>query len=293
MPTARFGGPWTEEKLKRLSKYLAGFLTALKKQRFEKIYFDAFAGSGSRIAVALDERPKLALEITKLSEIAHGSARRALGAELKFDRYVFVEKDRDRFAKLRTELSAEYPSLVGKMDFVFGDANSAILRTCAAVNPSAGGRPRMVMFLDPYGMQVNWSSIEAVAATRAIDLWYLVPTGMGLKRVMPKGEPPMKAWRDRIALMTGDSNWERAFYRKSPQSNLFGDDEIEMCASIEDIERYFVSRLRKVFPGVAENPLRLVNSRNYPMYLLTFACGNPSLKAQTLALKLARAVLKN
>jgi hypothetical protein len=29
------------------------------------------------------------------------------------------------------------------------------------------------------------------------------------------------------------------------------------------------------------------------MYLLTFACGNPSAQAQSLALKLARAVLKN
>jgi three-Cys-motif partner protein len=88
-----FGGRWTEEKLGRLSKYLDRFLIALKNQPFKKMYFDAFAGTGSRIVVAPEERPSLALEIENLSKIASGSARRALGAALHFDRYTFVERE--------------------------------------------------------------------------------------------------------------------------------------------------------------------------------------------------------
>ena len=34
---------------------------------------------------------------------------------------------------------------------------------------------RAVLFLDPYGMQVEWATIEAVAKTKAIDLWLLFP----------------------------------------------------------------------------------------------------------------------
>ena len=30
---------------------------------------------------------------------------------------------------------------------------------------------RAVLFLDPYGMQVEWTTIEAIARTGAIDLW--------------------------------------------------------------------------------------------------------------------------
>jgi three-Cys-motif partner protein len=163
-----FGGRWTEEKLGRLSKYLDRFLIALKNQPFKKMYFDTFAGTGSRIVVAPEERPSLALEIENLSKIASGSARRALGAALHFDRYTFVEKDPTRFAQLKAELTAEYPSLVRRMEFLLEDANSAITRFCAAIRASDKGRARTVMFLDPYGMQVNWSSIEAAAATQSV-----------------------------------------------------------------------------------------------------------------------------
>jgi hypothetical protein len=31
-------------------------------------------------------------------------------------------------------------------------------------------KERAVVYLDPYGMQVEWSTIEALAATKAIDL---------------------------------------------------------------------------------------------------------------------------
>ena len=41
-----FGGEWTTEKLEILSKYLKFYVQALKNQTFEKIYIDAFAGTG-------------------------------------------------------------------------------------------------------------------------------------------------------------------------------------------------------------------------------------------------------
>jgi hypothetical protein len=35
-----------------------------------------------------------------------------------------------------------------------------------------------VLFLDPYGMQVDWTTIEAIARTKAIDLRVLFPLGI-------------------------------------------------------------------------------------------------------------------
>jgi hypothetical protein len=48
MTTHHFGGSWTDEKLERLARYLTAYTTALKNQRFQKIYIDAFAGTGFR-----------------------------------------------------------------------------------------------------------------------------------------------------------------------------------------------------------------------------------------------------
>ena len=43
----QFGGPWTQEKLGILKKYLDAYTTALKNQQFCLLYIDAFAGAGT------------------------------------------------------------------------------------------------------------------------------------------------------------------------------------------------------------------------------------------------------
>ena len=41
-------------------------------------------------------------------------------------------------------------------------------------------RTRAVIFLDPYGMQVEWSLVEQIARTHGVDLWLLFPLGAAL-----------------------------------------------------------------------------------------------------------------
>lgn len=43
----KFGGPWTEQKLEMVSKYLNFYLIALKNQSFRKVYIEVFAGTGN------------------------------------------------------------------------------------------------------------------------------------------------------------------------------------------------------------------------------------------------------
>jgi len=43
--TNKFGGNWTEEKLKRVEKYLNVYATIMNKQNFRFAYIDAFAGN--------------------------------------------------------------------------------------------------------------------------------------------------------------------------------------------------------------------------------------------------------
>ena len=46
MTSQKFGGDWTAKKLNIFTSYLDAYLIALQNQKFNKIYIDAFAGTG-------------------------------------------------------------------------------------------------------------------------------------------------------------------------------------------------------------------------------------------------------
>ena len=170
----RFGGDWTEAKLTVIAKYLRSYTTALKGQPskehpFKKTYIDAFAGTGYRQAHLDDEGPQTAdLLLPDLAErepqaLLDGSARVALRTEPRFDKYIFIERSTGRCAHLES-LKAEFPTLALDIGIRQGEANAEIREICRAKWTS----DRAVLFLDPYGMQVEWETLEAVAGTRAI-----------------------------------------------------------------------------------------------------------------------------
>ena len=133
------------------------------------------------------------------------------------------------------------------------------------------------MFLDPYGMQVEWRLLEVIAATKAIDLWLLVPIGMGVNRLMTQQDLPPQEWQERLTAFFGTDEWQERFYRPVTQPDLFGEGPTqEKAANYDELAAYFVERLRSLFgqEGVAPNPLTQRNSRNSPMFLLCFAAAN-------------------
>jgi len=190
----RFGGDWTTAKLDVLAKYLASYTRALKdkpskEHPFCKGYVDAFAGTGYRDARRDDEIGALsqALLLPDLAEqepqaLLDGSARLALKTEPRFDRYVFIERSAKRCGELEA-LKNEFQHLASDIQIRQGDANVEIQELCKKDWSSH----RAVLFLDPYGMQVEWKTIEAIAATKAIDLWLLFPLGIGVNRLLTKG----------------------------------------------------------------------------------------------------------
>ena len=105
-----------------------------------------------------------------------------------------------------------------------------------------------MLFLDPYGMQVEWKTIEAIAVTKAIDMWLLFPLGIGVNRLLTRTGDIPSSWRERLTTLLGRDDWYDDFYRVEKTTNLFGDDESQVVrASIETIGRYFNERLRSVF----------------------------------------------
>jgi three-Cys-motif partner protein len=166
-----FGGPWTTEKLDILSNYINAYTTALKGLPFKKIYIDAFAGTGyrtpkSRVTPEADLFQDEPLDIDE--KFLSGSARIALQATHPFDEYIFIEKNSRRCRGL-TALREEFPHLADRISIRKADANTVIAEVCAELKSNS----RALLFIDPYGMDVNWKTIEVIAGTRKIDVWYL------------------------------------------------------------------------------------------------------------------------
>jgi three-Cys-motif partner protein len=293
----QFGGDWTEEKLERVRAYLEQYMKIFKKNPsaayFSTIYVDAFAGSGFRSAGSTtgNQTDSLFPELaeTEVQEFFKGSARKALELKHPFDKYVFVEKSRERFEDLLA-LKDEFPQLKGRVNIVRGDCNEELKRLCLETD---WRRHRAVVFLDPYGMQVEWDLIKLIGKTQAIDLWLLFPLGVAVNRMLTRREKPKKIWADSLTRFFGTSDWEGVFYKTECVEDLFGaSTSVEVKdADFRKIGQYFVDRLKTAFADVVDTPLPLMNSKNVPLFLLCFAVGNP--KAAPTAKKIASHLLKN
>ena len=135
-------------------------------------------------------------------------------------------------------------------------------------------------FLDPFGLQVSWRTLVSVAATKAIDAWILFPLEVGIARLLRKDGNIEDSLVARLDDVFGDHSWYEAFYsdgsrdsNRPLQRSLFQEDDEEtesvVCkADYSTIETYFKDKLRKIFHGVADNPVQLKNSKNIPLYLL-------------------------
>ncbi|MDB6021085.1 MAG: hypothetical protein JWQ04_942 [Pedosphaera sp.] len=292
-PLQQFGGSWTNQKLQRLRDYLIAYQQVLKEQPFTLYYIDAFAGTGYNTPKAPSDSHSPLFENIVSSEartFLDGSAQVALQIPRPFDRYIFVEQDPDRYAEL-SKLKTKFPRLANRISPINDEANGYLTSLCRSSNWLHEKR-RAVVFLDPFGMQVTWKTIEAIAETQAIDLWLLFPLGIGVMRMLPNHGQISPGWRRRLDLMFGESDWYEAFYQKAATQDLFGDtSEVAVkTADYASISHYFVKRLKTVFPHVAKHPLPLLNSTNCPMYLLCFAAGNP--KGGVIAKKIAEHILK-
>jgi three-Cys-motif partner protein len=291
-----FGGNWTNIKLERVREYLCAYTKIFKKNvrasYFTIIYVDAFAGTGQRVESA-GSRGKAAggtlrdEDDSDAEALQKGSAIIALEVDPPFDRYVFIEKRAKRVSELEA-LRREFPDKAPKIQVERADANEYLKQWCERTDWQ---RHRAVVFLDPYGMQVAWATIEAIAATKAIDLWILFPLGMAVNRLLTKHQPPPKKWGDALTRTFGTDAWRQEFYPKKKEATLFGEEETERKETdFERIGRFFMERLKGSFAKVAPNPLVMTNSKGVPIYLLCFAAGNP--KGAPTAVKIAKYILQ-
>lgn len=287
----RFGGDWTQEKLDMLQQYLHAYTTALKNTHFELTYIDAFAGTGYREHREKEhESDLLFLDIVQEEpqRFLAGSAIIALRNEPAFSKYVFVERSRNQFEQL-LRLKEEFPERAPRMQLVQEDCNTFIRRFCAEKNWS---KSRAVLFLDPFGMQVEWETMRAIARTQAIDAWILFPLGIGVNRLLKRDGDIPPSWRSRLDRVFGTQDWYKAFYVKQTAPDLFGGlvESVHKVCDFDSIREYIIRRFRTIFADVAKNSRYMYNSAGNPMFLFCFAVSNP--KGARVAIRIAEHILR-
>ncbi len=279
----------TETKLRLVEEYLKAYAIALRGKFRQLWYIDAFAGTGSR-TVRHGATPSNMFndETPERVEKRRGSARIALDVEPKFDRLVFMEQRKKHFEALMA-LKGQHPDRY--ISVVRGDANKLIQKE---IKWDGWKSTRAVIFLDPYGMNVEWETLQAIAATKSIDVWFLFSIE-GLYRQAARDIKNVdETKRAAITRQLGTDEWESQLYQAKPsQANLFGDiatSETQRIADVKGLEAYVTARLKTLFPLVMK-PFPLPLNKRPQRFSLYFALSNNEPKAIGLATRIANHIL--
>ena len=281
--TLSFGGGWTSEKLAILEHYLNAYTTALKNTRFQLVYIDAFAGTGKIIQEAGSDAETDARDSRAF--IA-GSAERALLVDDRpFDRMVFVEADPERSSRLLRLRERHHNRNV---DVVTADANEFLGR----LRQSEYGNWRGVLFVDPFGAQLDWKTVESIAMLERLDMWLLFPVS-AIARMLPRSCDPADisaAWVRRLRRVYGGEGW-RDLYAPDSQLGLFGVSGTVRAPGVGGLLTTYKNQLSTAFgERFLEESRPLTQSTNSPLFEFMFCAGHP--RGSRPAKRIARHLIK-
>ncbi len=277
----KFGAAHTQIKLGALFSYLPAYTTALLNARFTLHYIDAFAGTG-----------KCTIRMGARDRTIPGSAWLALECKPPFHKLLFIEKAPSKVRELRELIANEH--FEGRDCAIQeGDANQLL----PAYLDQLGSGDRAVVNLDPFGMDVHWATLEKIAASKIADVFYLFPLSSFYRQAAHDPRAIDANKEAALKRLLGPHDWRAALYAPTPQADLFtGEGRDERTADAYRMAEWFTGCLKTIFPGVADPHIlymrRPDGTRGAPLFALYFLVSNPSDKAQTLAMKIARAVFK-
>ncbi len=271
-------GPWSKEKLDCLGKYLNAYTTILRKRGFKGyFYIDAFAGSGSlkvRRERAADPAQRSLLETASAAaddagEAAYieGSPRVALGIQHPFTDYVFVEVEKSRLQQLQ-ELKRAHAGV--RVHIREQDCNAYLLSFLNKMQAKWKAW-RGVVFLDPFGMQVPWSTIAKLGQTGAVEAFINFPVGMAIQRLLKRSGSFTTKERKKLDDYFGTTEWFDLLYRH--EQDLLGDNVEKIANSGDVLVRWYRKRLKEAF-GYVSAAREIRNTKGRPLYYLIFAGPN-------------------
>ncbi len=214
---ARESGGWTREKLTYLRKYAGAFMTAMAKKRQEGkwdglVYIDLLAGPG----ICLDGQNQF-----------EGSPLIAVGVKPPFDHLFLGDKDPRNVGALERRVSPEDHA---RVTLFCGDCNVVVREVVHRLSTKTLG----LAFVDPEGFEVNFETLR-VLATRRVDVLYLFPSGIGIRRNLVKFAQQLHCPMDDF---WNGRKWRELPLAKRAQGKLTSHEELQL-------ERDWVSSFRK------------------------------------------------
>lgn len=288
-----FGGDWSIHKVLTVESYLKQYQGVFKEHpEFTLIYVDAFAGSGSFSFETGVDAP-LFNEKRAASEHA-GSSMRALAVQPPFDRLYFIDTKSSNLDALGKQIATN-EDYKRRAQLLPGDANVHVKSICVELRSQP--LTRGVIFLDPFGTQVEWSTLRAIADTRKLDVWYLFPLA-GVYRNTPLEIDGLSADKKRaVSRALGTDEWMDRFYSlpSATTLSLFEDEPTtppkKRSVNVRGIEAFVHQRLQTLFPQVLP-PKTVIGQNNVPAFSLFFAVSNPDPTVLGIASRIASHLLK-
>lgn len=238
------GDAWLEGILRAFTHHLAAYLEAMDTQPYTLQYVDAFTSTARRSAPNDD-----------CAKFAEGMTVAAFELEPAFTKYVFLEKHPPYAADLEA-LKIDYAELSIRIER--GEVNQFIFHWA----PRMGSKDRAFMLIDPLATGLSWAAVEALAATKKVDVWFFIPAST----LAQEGGSP--EFQKAISNFLGSDAW------KIEKSSVAESDEGSQASS--RLAGAILDRLASVFSAVLDKPVPLQGSRGEPSYVGCFASSNPN-----------------
>lgn len=266
-----FGGNWTENKIEILVEYAKAYLTIMNVYAdqfgWKLMYFDGFAGSGLIVKEKDENRKEIIGAALRIIEIEEPRP---------FDEYYFVELHEGNLKNLEQSTKLAFPQKT--IYTVKEDCNKKLKALAGFLQTSKGKPYKILAFIDPCGMQLEWDAIQFLK-NLSIDMWILVPTGMGVSRLLKNDGNISDAWLEKLEVFLGMGRDEirQFFYKEKEVQTLFGPETVvtKEEKAIEKSAELYRNRLGTIFKFVSKTYV-LKTESNTTLFHFLLASNNQS-----------------
>lgn len=246
---ARAAGAWTKDKLYYVERYARAFMIAMGPKRRPGVwadlaYIDPLCGPGRCIIRDSDEE-------------TDGSPLLALGVAPRFDVLHFSDVSRRNVEALRKRIPADRVSSVRLRT---GDCNTVVQEVVRDLS----AKSLAVAFLDPEGLEVHFATLVALAKRR-VDVLYLFPSGIGIKRNLGQF---VRTAGERMDLFWGGPDWRQLPRARVAAGKVPSAAEIGVAATW--VGAFRQKALDQLGLRSEQTAPMVTNDKNVPMYHLLF-----------------------
>lgn len=236
-------GNWSTKKWSLMGAYCNIFTNGMRNKWDQLVYIDLFAGAGFA-------RTK------ETNRIYFSSSLIALAVPVKFDKYIFCEKDPELMSALKERVSRLFPKQ--DVSFVLGDANDEIEVIRNLMPAYSKGNTRLPFcFVDPFSLDLQFKTIQTLGQD-LMDFLILMALHMDANRNLSNY---LNDNNDKIAQFTGDDYWREEFMKYDNKQKDF----IKYLA-----DKYDQNMMNLGYIKPANKHLVRIASRNLPLYYLAF-----------------------